>query len=404
MHKLCFFLCFLLSGFAEERVFFLHIPKSGGITLRSVLMDRYVLGAEIEVSNWALEDLEAITKQMETKWCVAGHFLYSQVKESVRDFTKVTFLRNPVDRVLSEHRYCYERNHRDPAKMLKGHFLLLEGDPLDTAANMACQFLSRLDPQDPSVPIEEHLESAKAVLRDDFDFVGIMEEMEESVALFWGLMGWKVPEEIPVHNTTNSIDRGYSPDLLQAIAERNWADIELYNFAKELFEQSKNRITSFLKLEPVQWVDRVEYLFSEPLDGFGWCPRESLSIGVFRWLTTPERGCIDFPLIAGKDYALAVELFIQPGLISQLRISINETPLVYTMKPMGNSQGEYRWYRCKATIPRLLLQEGKKTRLEIAIDDTERPPVIDFYRGRCGSRKIAIVVSTKNSRYRMIPP
>jgi hypothetical protein len=66
--------------------------------------------------------------------------------------------------------------------------------------------------------------------------------MDESVALFCNLMGWKPPETIPILNATDASESIYPQDVLDSIAERNWADIELYQFAKELFEIEKQKI------------------------------------------------------------------------------------------------------------------------------------------------------------------
>jgi hypothetical protein len=327
------------------------------------------------------------------KQLVAGHAQYFYLEPYVREFKKVTFLRDPIARVISEHRYCMERDREDPSAMLKAHFLPSEGDPLDTAKNVSCLCLSRLDPRDPTISIERHLESAKEALLNDFYFVGITERMEESITFFYNLCGWKPPEQVPTYNISKKT-HSYPPELLATIAERNWADIELYRFAQELFEIKKEGAIPFVEQKSIQWVDRVEYLFSEPLNGFGWSPRKENPEGIFRWLSSSEKGYIDFPLIATHSYSFKADLLIKPELIWQLRIAINNTPLTYIMRPFGPSKGSYRWYRCEATIPQPLLRSGETTRVEIAIQDQRHPVKHDWLKdydlGRCGSNRILI--------------
>ncbi len=321
---------------------------------------------------------------------VSGHLYYYHIKDYVKDFKKVTFLREPVARVLSEHRYVFERDHRHPSKVLAEHFLPTQGDPLDTAANVACRCLSQLDPLDPSISIEQHLESAKATLLNEFDFVGITEEMEESTTLFYQLLGWKPPEEIATHNTT-PVKRSPGPvALLQAIAERNWADIALYQFAREIFALEKERIVPWRQDEQIQWVDHLEYCFQGPLDGFGWCPRERWAEGTFRWLWSSERGCIEFPLISGYNYVLKADLYLQSALVSKLKIWVNGRLRPHSLDARHQSHAGYQWYTCSVTIPASFLRAREKTRIEIEICDPQRRPATDSYRGRCGSKKISI--------------
>lgn len=311
--------------------------------------------------------------------------------------------------MLSEHRYCLDREHPASINVFQEHFLPSERDPIETAENIACRFLSKLDPFDLTISIERHLESAKETLVNDFDFVGITEQMDESIALFCTLLGWKIPPEIPIHNTTNREGEHYSQELLASIAERNWADIELYTFATQLFEQEKRAITSRTEVEPIRWVTDVDYPFSSSLDGSGWCPRETtLKKGTFRWLGSSERGEIEFPLEPSRDYYLEIELFMQPSLLKKLRISINDTPIKYQIDYLnktgwfsqlkrwikgifaswGDGEEKVKYFKCRAAVSNSLLHTGEKTRLEIAIEDENRPPMRDFYRGRCGSNRI----------------
>ena len=383
-------LCVLLSigCFAEEKIFFLHIPKSGGLTFRAILQDHYALGTYKNGSD--MENSETLFPSLQDYSLICGHFLYSEIKEPLAGFSKITVLRDPVSRVISEHHYILSREHqkkgikKNPAEVCKEHFLPSEGDPIETAENIACKCLSQLDPSDLSIPIEKHLESAKKSLAQDFAFIGITERMEESIALFHRLFGWTSPPWTPVHNTTSE-KKPYPQEVLDAIARRNWADIELYKYAVELFEKQKANLLPRSSQEKIAWVDRIDFDFRAPLDGWGWCPREDWPEGIFRWLCTPERGLIAFPLQSGKNYLLETRLNIPSELLSSFRMTVNGTPIQYKTKKLKKS-----WFVLNATIPSKCIQEGKKTQIEFMIEDPERKPSKDSYRGRCGSNLIRI--------------
>ncbi len=395
MHFL--FLLFITAFcFAEEKIFFSHIPKTGGLTIRSLLENHY---SQDDISiglSCLFNKKDPIIDPFSNKKLICGHFFYSKAGPYTEDYRKITFLRDPVERILSEHHYIFDREHRDRSRILKQHYLPLEGDPIDTAANIACKFLSRLDPSDPLVPIEQHLESAKDVLMNDFDFIGITEEMDESIALLCNFLGWELPTEIAIHNVTDRKQTQYSQDVLEGISKRNWADIELYQFAKKLFEVEKQNRVSYIKKEEITWVNEIDYDFKQPLDGFGWCNRENWPEGIFRWLCSSEKGHIEFPLIARFDYHMQLRLLIKTSLLPILSISVNNIVLSHQVKSLDDLMNEYQWYVCHVHIPQEVLQEGKKTKLTIAIDDVDRIPVRDSYRGRCGLSRILINVHPKN--------
>ena len=382
----CLLLLLPFLCFAEERVFFLHIPKSGGMSFRLLLADRYA-ARECFIDTWLATNPENVNRQVKNIKFLSGHFLYSLMREPCRDFVKVTFLREPVARVLSEQRYCLYNGFKDFPLVLREHFLPPDGEPIYTAANIACKLLSQLDPQDPNITIAQHLESAKETLVRDFDFVGITEELEESIALFFASRGWKQPEKIPQYNVTNPALTRYPRTLLQEIAERNWADIELYAFAKELYAEEKKTAALPIKEEPLEWVDQIDDLFRGSLDGVGWCLRDYASNwGIFRWICSAEKGYIDYPLDASNSYSFEVDLRIDPSLLPKLSLSINGVALLYTGAYCGNDQ----WYTCSGVIPSTLLVSGQKTRLGIAILDPKRLVPKDFYRGRCACKRIAM--------------
>lgn len=220
--------------FAEAPLIFYHIPKTGGTTVTSLLNQQFPRSS-ICPDNFYYELNNRTLSELMNYRFIRGHFFFHSQLLAIPEAKRIVFLRDPVERVLSEQRF-FERHYSNrPDDLYKEHFLP-PGPPIQTAKNQQCLFLSSLDPTDPTISDAHHLESAKHNLEHAFFFIGLMEKMNESITKLYNLMGWQLPKNIPKHQITQENPRLRDTPLLQAIAERNWADIELYEFAKALFE------------------------------------------------------------------------------------------------------------------------------------------------------------------------
>ncbi len=381
------FLSFIVSCISQEKLLFVHIPKSGGITFRSILMDHY---RGDEYINLTRPDLEPDKlNRLKNYPLLSGHMYYFDIAPLSHDFKKITVLRNPIKRVLSEHHYLYDRNHPDPKKMLKGHLLPEDGDPIYTAKNIACLCLSKLNVHNPNITIEQHLESAKDALLNDFNFIGITEKMDETISLLCDFLGWDQVARAPMHNTTRFNYDHYSKDIINGIAERNWADIELYEFACTLFEKQKQSIQPPTHKKNIIWQKTINYDINDVLDGFGWCPREKSLKQPFRWVCSPENAYINFPLISNSNYSLIFDLFIQPKHYSMFAIYINGKK-IKTKVSKFSSNSDLQWIKCYAQIPKELLKENQITKIDFTLLDPDRTPSRDWYKGRFGVKNFFI--------------
>ena len=259
MKTIVFTVLVFLSTFGrgEDPLIFVHIPKTAGTSFWHLLQEKFSKEDTPYSDAYSRRtppglyyyDLDDKPPDWFARYkLIWGHIFYSQVKNIPA--RKITFLRDPVKRVLSEHRYwlkyfVYRNVSQDI--FCKGHFLP-PGDPLYTMNNHQCLFLSGLDPRDPTIPIEKHLKSACTNLRKSFFFVGITEELQVAIYRLYEMMGWEKPTSRPRGESTTDIVEEYSKDLLADIARRNWADIELYKFAQKLFHKkfliTKKRSTS----------------------------------------------------------------------------------------------------------------------------------------------------------------
>ena len=102
--------------------------------------------------------------------------------------------------------------------------------------NHQCRFLSDFDPTDFSISPAKHLESAKYNLQHHFFFVGITEDLDSTLPSLFKALSLSEPQQVPRLNTSEK-QYQYPRELIQKLQERNWADIELYAFAKKLFSK-----------------------------------------------------------------------------------------------------------------------------------------------------------------------
>ena len=86
---------------------------------------------------------------------------------------------------------------------------------------------------------EEHLRVAIGNIHNDFDVVGISERFDESLLLIKHLFKWKNIFYIPLNVTFKRPPVSSLPDdILAVIKEKNHFDIQLYQYANGLLDQS----------------------------------------------------------------------------------------------------------------------------------------------------------------------
>jgi hypothetical protein len=176
---------------------------------------------------------------------VGGHFRYGIHLLFDSPSRYLTFLRDPIERVISHYAYVgwqsgHEWHHRVAAARLslEQWVRLGAGGAED---NLQIRRLTTRAPDD--VPFGEvtrqMLEEAKYILRERIDLLGITERYDDSIRLVAGRLGWQGP--VVAERLNASPCRPAAADLTAsaraAIAEHNELDIELYAFAAKLFER-----------------------------------------------------------------------------------------------------------------------------------------------------------------------
>ncbi len=227
-----------------DRVFYYHIPRTGGRGISDALVNHYgqencynVLG---EGLWWLLkEDQLKPIGEMDAKF-VSGHYKYgAHTALDWEDVKLITMLRDPVERVLSNYWWDQEYTLRTMGKY--GDYITLE-EFIESSAwshNPVFYMLS-LNDVPSTLPVEkETVEDVKRRLREDFFFVGRTEDIEGSLRKLGEMLGWTrgaCDRAVAVlsqgKHTYKGVARGWNneatPEVREMIAERNKLDYEIY--------------------------------------------------------------------------------------------------------------------------------------------------------------------------------
>ena len=169
----------------------------------------------------------------------------------------LTLLRNPVERVISEY-YHQERFWGADGSELPPQNVNLEYY-VRNGMMLACNGQVRLLMGAPEGPwpnygpflaSQDNLETAKANLREHFIF-GLTERFDETLILLKRAFGWKTRDIIYMRQRVGRrppADK-ISRETVNLIEEHNELDMQLYEFAKQLFEEQISRQDSSFRNE-----------------------------------------------------------------------------------------------------------------------------------------------------------
>lgn len=247
-----------------HKLIFLHLPKAAGTTFNKILLKQYeapvsfIVAEEVKKEiegNWgrftsmereelAKKKLMALPKsQKQHLQLVAGHMEYGWHECFNDPATYITFLRNPVDRVISQFHYIKRLPDHALKDRIQNDALSLkqfveQGVSLMTDNGMTRKIAGVTD----AVGFREYddtiLDKAMGHLRDHFGAVGLAEHFDESIVYMQQKFNWKQPYYLP-KNVTNNRKKvmEYDSATLDCIAQHNSLDIQLYQYAQELFSK-----------------------------------------------------------------------------------------------------------------------------------------------------------------------
>ncbi|UFJ42542.1 sulfotransferase family protein [Brevibacillus humidisoli] len=229
----------------ERLIFFIHLPKTSGTTLLELMTNQYpssalqlVYGNEKEAMTNLSQDTTGNIR------CVYGHFMFGLHQYTSRPFSYAAMLRDPVDRVISLYYFHKEKlSHTTLQQFVSSDFPEVENH--QTLYLAGGQF---------------DLQRAKANLATYFTVVGITERFADSLFLLIKELGWSNIDAYWFTNRTPNRPHKdeISRDALELIMKKNQLDLQLYAYAKQLFEEKMANLDASTRMERDHFLKNVK--------------------------------------------------------------------------------------------------------------------------------------------------
>ncbi|HSY60951.1 MAG TPA: sulfotransferase family 2 domain-containing protein [Cytophaga sp.] len=233
----------------------IHNFKTAGETFYSFIdrqfkkeeiLNTNLLGHEIAAYSY----LNKCTKEEKDEMkIVHGHFHFGIHECFSQKYTYITFVRSPIERVVSDYYYCRHNplahNYEFASKLSLKEYL--QCDQITNIDNGQTRFIAG----DKNILFGETstamLDKALKNLTEKFSFIGITEKFDESVVIVNRLFSWNKyyykSKNVSQNKIKISIDE-LDEETMELLKERNNLDIKLYEYALRNHEEAK-QATSF---------------------------------------------------------------------------------------------------------------------------------------------------------------
>lgn len=217
-------------------VAFIHIKKTAGKAIKHIM--RRELGLRhCDVKRWDKQDecldaagLQRLRRVYPGVTSIAGHSIkaYGGLKQAVPDLKFYTFLREPIKRTISQYQYEVQQG-----RCADGTF----GEWIRDPVNRNVQVQSLAGGPD--------LNGALRIIRDDVSYVGLMEYLDESLAMLVPALGLPNIDYSPdyVNTAKNNLIRDRilaDAGNIALLEQANRLDTKLYAYAKSvIFERER---------------------------------------------------------------------------------------------------------------------------------------------------------------------
>lgn len=222
---------------SSDLAIFVHIPKTGGSTLSSILRDHYAVADRFDHDSYEYEPvtLPEISGHIRDRVkIVMGHYPYGVhsffPERTPRYFT---MLRDPIERTLSH--YSFVRTY-------PGYEEVAHNKSFSEYLDLSIEAFNGQTGQLSGNTFGD-LEQAKSNLRA-CEAVGVMERFDDSLHVLRRKFGWADRGYRVVNVTQNRLRReDLSRAELRMVEQKNLLDLELYHFANEILTKQLRMTT-----------------------------------------------------------------------------------------------------------------------------------------------------------------
>lgn len=414
----------------EDQLCFIRIPKTGSTTLISILDAQFHLS---EICPVLMPSIPKTPQEELAKYRLfRAHCDYDIYQYLPKKPIYVTMLRNPLSRAISLYEFCkrgqkqsaFNELLRTAAKEgLQG--FVCHPDPairIRTSNLQTRQIAAGLGSRhsDPFKPSELESKYSDADLLalakqhiDECVCVGITERFDDSILLLSYIFGWYPIDDYQSLRvaTKKTKKEELSQDIIDAVLEVNQLDLELYQYAKNRFEENFAQMLQglsafsqqeFTQLSPDQltetstrrslstaleqhYAQRVraqerlkwrslDFDFRQPISGKGWHRRNGPHSGLqgtntlFRWTGPGTESTLDFPLATDAELTIRIRLtnYADPEILDSFALQVNQTPI-----PLRKILHRLRIVVFEGQISTTVLSESQGfTRLSLQVSHT----------------------------------
>ena len=245
------------QGFPRETLIFLHVPKTAGNTMKNVLAHQYRRQSiHMLEKDFQFEPFSALDAKTRSTFAVIwGHMGFGIHRFVPVPSFYITFLREPVDRVVSAYYHSITRpDFPRYEEMIRDEITLdtyLTSGRFINADNMQTRMISGTGLGVPRGKCDRGmLDAAKNNLDQFFRFVGVTELFDATLMLMWKGLHWKLPFYLRQNVTERRPNiPDIDPKLRNKIATFNEFDMELYAYARRRLEEEMRRAGPMLRLQ-----------------------------------------------------------------------------------------------------------------------------------------------------------
>ena len=241
-------------------ILFIHIPKTAGTTMQSIFQRHLEKKSCLFINqNSSFKDLRSLKNIIERSPSKLN-LVQAHMPFGIHNYLKfekryITFLRNPVNRVISLYHSIYQSpNHYLYKEVVKYKMSLKDFIDSKITVEIENGHVRLLSGSDLNTPIFKingnHYQIARTNLDKYFFSVGICERFDDSLLLLANKLGWKSVPYYYSRNVGNYFNKQKVPyHIIDQIKELNTYDIKLYEIAVNKFDSTlKKTIPDYKEL------------------------------------------------------------------------------------------------------------------------------------------------------------
>jgi len=250
----------------NKTVIFLHLPKTGGLTLSKIASDNYAPEAIYRIDGRrpqeSTKDFNNLPEEHRMKVdFIEGHLTFGIHKHIPKPSTYITILRDPVDRVLSAYYYMLENTlhpFHEQTKQFTTFEEFLESKIFRFMNNGQVRLLSDSENFNYGECPKELADISISNLENHFSLIGLLEKFDEFLLSCSKELNWHYPIYTRVNVTKNRLEKNKISDKAREIISRdNQLDIEIYEYCKKIVNERLNKNSVKIKTLTFKQINKL---------------------------------------------------------------------------------------------------------------------------------------------------